>query len=160
MTRVPGEELGAVYGSLSDDQKESIFRELKTYLHTMRQWPNPCGGSRICSIAGMEIRSVRVPMHKVDPCENENMYSTNCLISTAYAGTFPSEDAYREARNRAEKIRSMPHQVLFTHGDLKHHNIMVHKGHITGFLDWESAGWYPEYWEYTTALRFIPKDFW
>jgi hypothetical protein len=37
---------------------------------------------------------------------------------------------------------------------------MVHKRHITGFLDWESAGWYPEYWEYTTALRFIPKDIW
>ncbi|KAG9227958.1 hypothetical protein BJ875DRAFT_390396, partial [Amylocarpus encephaloides] len=44
---------------------------------------------------------------------------------------------------------------------IKHHNILVdEEGHITGFLDWESAGWYPEFWEYTTALRFVPKDFW
>jgi Ser/Thr protein kinase RdoA (MazF antagonist) len=51
--------------------------------------------------------------------------------------------------------------VKFTHGDIKHHNILVdEEGHITGLLDWESAGWYPEFWEYTTALRFVPKDFW
>jgi aminoglycoside phosphotransferase len=54
----------------------------------------------------------------------------------------------------------MHHAIVFTHGDLKHHNIMVHDGHISGFLDFESAGWYPEYWEFTTPLRFAPMDFW
>ena len=37
---------------------------------------------------------------------------------------------------------------------------MAQEGNITGFLDWESAGWYPEYWDFTTALRFTLEDFW
>ncbi|OAT07451.1 hypothetical protein BDBG_03511 [Blastomyces gilchristii SLH14081] len=54
----------------------------------------------------------------------------------------------------------MPHRIVFTHGDLKHHNIAVQNGQITGFLDWESAGWCPEYRDFTTALRLIPKGYW
>ena len=50
--------------------------------------------------------------------------------------------------------------VKFTHQDIQHHNILMEEaGQITGLLDWKPAGWYPEFWEYTTALRFVPKDF-
>lgn len=49
----------------------------------------------------------------------------------------------------------------FTHGDFKAHNILIgDDGHLSGFLDWESAGWLPEYWEYTTAMRFGVKSWW
>lgn len=41
------------------------------------------------------------------------------------------------------------------------HNILVgDDGHLSGMLDWESAGWYPEYWEYTTAMRFGRDSWW
>jgi len=44
--------------------------------------------------------------------------------------------------------------------DLKHHNFLVDdKSHIICLLDWESAGWYLEFWEYTTAMRFVPNGF-
>ncbi|KAG7138524.1 hypothetical protein HYQ45_004275 [Verticillium longisporum] len=39
--------------------------------------------------------------------------------------------------------------VGFTHADLNPSNIQYHNGRITGIIDWEFAGWYPEYWEYT-----------
>jgi hypothetical protein len=26
------------------------------------------------------------------------------------------------------------------------------EGHITGIIDWEYEGWYPEYWEYAKAF--------
>lgn len=35
------------------------------------------------------------------------------------------------------------------------------QGHIVGFVDWETAGWYPSYWEYTSAHQVNPQDsFW
>ena len=34
----------------------------------------------------------------------------------------------------------------------------MHDGHVSGFIDWESAGWYPEYWEFTTPLRWPAWD--
>lgn len=30
-------------------------------------------------------------------------------------------------------------------------NVMVQDGKFSGFVDWENAGWYPEYWDYTKA---------
>lgn len=45
------------------------------------------------------------------------------------------------------------HQILFTHGDLRLQNIMVKDGCVSGVLDWEFSGWYPEYWEFSKALH-------
>ena len=43
---------------------------------------------------------------------------------------------------------------VFTHGDIAPRNIMVDETHrITGILDWETAGWYPDYWEYSNIMR-------
>jgi len=39
----------------------------------------------------------------------------------------------------------------FTHGDLNPFNILVREGKVVGIIDWEFSGWYPRYWEYTSA---------
>ena len=44
------------------------------------------------------------------------------------------------------------YQIVFTHGDLRQQNIVVKEGVVTGIIDWELAGRYPEYWEYCRAL--------
>jgi hypothetical protein len=32
---------------------------------------------------------------------------------------------------------------------------------IVGIIDWETAGWYPSYWEYTSAHQVNPQNsFW
>ena len=45
------------------------------------------------------------------------------------------------------------HGVAFTHADLCGEHIFVEptNGRITGFIDWEMAGWWPSYWEYTKS---------
>ena len=43
------------------------------------------------------------------------------------------------------------HRIVFSHGDLRPANIIVKDGHITGIIDWELGGWYPEYWEFVKA---------
>lgn len=132
---------------------------MQIILKAMRKWSHPWGGERICSVSGTAIRSVRVPNHLVGPCENEREFN-GYLISAASDHAFSSRDEYEEKVLCAKKMQSIPHRVVFTHGDLKHHNILFYKGHISGFVDWESCGWYPEYWEFTTPLRFCPENYW
>jgi hypothetical protein len=49
----------------------------------------------------------------------------------------------------------------FTHGDLSSLNILVRGDDVVGIIDWETAGWYPPYWEYTAACQVNPqKSFW
>ena len=43
--------------------------------------------------------------------------------------------------------------IVFTHGDIAARNIMVRDGRIVALLDWENAGWYPEYWDYVFTIR-------
>lgn len=38
--------------------------------------------------------------------------------------------------------------VHLTHGDLLPQNILVEGSTITGIIDWETAGYYPAFWEY------------
>ncbi|KAL2839095.1 hypothetical protein BJY01DRAFT_237209 [Aspergillus pseudoustus] len=77
-----------------------------------------------------------------------------------YAGGSSSDEAYNAALDRAKKIHGLAHPIVFSHGDLKHQSIMVEGGRITGFLDWELAGWYPDYWDFTSALRSAREEFW
>ena len=153
MTRLPGEELSTAYEKMDPVEQSSVTSELKLYLDAMRNWRSPWGGERICSISGTPIRSVRVPSHIVGPCENEQAFF-DYLISAAWQGELSKEE-YVELKETASKLPALKHhKIVFTHGDLKHHNILVYRGHVSGFLDWESAGWYPDYWDFTTATRF------
>lgn len=53
------------------------------------------------------------------------------------------------------------HRIVFTHGDLSQRNILVRNGKIVALVDWEYAGWYPEYWEYVKFLsRFCRHHDW
>lgn len=46
------------------------------------------------------------------------------------------------------------HPPVLTHGDIQMKNIMVRSGPTMEIviLDWECAGWYPSYWEYSIAI--------
>ncbi len=55
-------------------------------------------------------------------------------------------------------------EVYFTHGDLTPGNIIISDTpstagtrEIVGVIDWEQAGWYPEYWEYCKLLCGVPN---
>lgn len=75
-------------------------------------------------------------------------------------GPFPDEEAFNTfildfppttpkaiSAGLATRLRC-DHGVVFTHGDLSQHNILVQDNTIVGLIDWEFAGWFPEYWEY------------
>lgn len=53
------------------------------------------------------------------------------------------------------------HSSVLTHGDLSSLNILSRDNEIVGIIDWETAGWFPSYWEYTTACFVNPQnEFW
>jgi len=100
-------------------------------------------------------------------CLTDDSISGDVLIAPLEDanGPLPDGDAIRERiwlryyhyygrRYGQEEIlemlpRSTLDSMVFTHGDVAPRNIMVDEvGNITGILDWEKSGWYPDYWEY------------
>ena len=153
MTRLPGRHLGEVFGDVTDEERKQIVLEMKSYLDCMRKWSNPWGARRICSISNGPIRSVRVPRHLISPHDSLQEFNKN-LIGAIWDEDWGDRSGYETSLACANKLHESPHRIVFTHGDLAHHNILVEDGHVTGFIDWEAAGWYPNYWEFTTAWRY------
>lgn len=82
-------------------------------------------------------------------------------MKPASSHLFDSIQEYEKTLALAKNIFDMPHRIVFTHGDFKEHNILIdEEGNLTGFLDWECAGWCPEYWEFTTAMRSYKNSWW
>ncbi|KAJ5543647.1 hypothetical protein N7513_004781 [Penicillium frequentans] len=159
MTRLPGIPLENSYDPLDVESEEPWLFELKICITSMRKWVSPHAG-KVCSVNGTSLRSARVPNHIMSPFANEIEFH-DFLLSPASGHGFDTTEEYIEARVQANRIRTLPHQIMFTHGDIKAHNILVGEdGHLSGILDWESAGWLPEYWEYTTAMRFGATSWW
>lgn len=159
MTRMPGSELGQVYKSLEPKEIDTIMSELKLYMDVMRSWPNPWGRDRICSVSGTSIRSLRVAMHIMGPFENEQQLNEFLVDGTCNEGSL-SASKFEESIATVKENLAIPHRIVFTHGDLMHHNILVHNGHLSAILDWEAAGWLPEYWEFTSGARLMRPGSW
>ncbi|KAF8531663.1 kinase-like domain-containing protein [Gautieria morchelliformis] len=93
------------------------------------------------------------------PCSGSGAIFPNCVSSRIYvqdhSDMFDSKDVL-------DKTATRTYATAFTHGDIAPRNILVKNKKIVAILDWESAGWYPEYWKYTRtsmANLYIP-DFW
>lgn len=87
------------------------------------------------------------------PFQDEHAFNTFIL-------DFPPSTPNAIRTALTARLRS-GHRVMFTHGDLSQHNILVKDNKITGLIDWEYSGWFPEYWEYIKFFeRPTPHNDW
>ncbi|KAK0186165.1 kinase-like domain-containing protein [Armillaria mellea] len=148
MTRIPGKTLKSVITSLSPDELHTIMQEVAEILDRMRSYSNPWG-TRVCGVDGKDVYGGHVPGRHIRACDDEHSFYATLL----QAARVQDEEGLAMLETAKKMPTLFPHDIVFTHGDLWDHNIMVDQDHITGIVDWEWAGWLPEYWEYTSILR-------
>lgn len=139
MDYIEGQTLGKIWPTFSTEEKRDICHQLRGILDKMRQaeWP----GTSIGSCEGGPVFDSRLCGIKIGaPCRNEE--ELNKLILDIY------DQTPQPMRETLIKHQRKDHRIVFSHGDLHQNNILVKDGKITALLDWELAGWYPEYWDY------------
>lgn len=134
---VEGMPLSEVWPTTSHDDKLEISRQLRQILQTLRE-------NRQNYIGGIG-NTVAVDSRKF-------MFTGGPFATERQFNTFLRSDLISPARGRFlsmfQKIMNTNHDIVLTHGDLNLRNIIVHGRQIKALIDWENAGWYPEYWEY------------
>ena len=159
MELIPGQTLESAWTSLTLDERIEIGEQVRVALSNIRSLipPDYLGGIN-------ESRFV------------DGIFWTKPL-DPAICGPFKNEVALNEGMIcRIGQLTDEPHTVLirsmvcqiltdhctvFTHGDIQPKNIMVERinkvddGNArfkVALIDFELSGWYPEYWEYATAV--------
>ncbi|MCJ1467030.1 hypothetical protein MMC07_005652 [Pseudocyphellaria aurata] len=160
MTRLPGWTPQNSRAPFVAEEEVPWLNELEMCLHAMRKWKKPFEDKEVCSAIGTPISSQRVPRHAMGPFKTQKELH-EYLLSAASAHGFKSLEEFEMTMTRARKMMEIPHDIVFTHGDLQAHNVLFDDDYrLSGILDWEDAGWYPEYWEFTTAMRFVTGSWW
>jgi len=159
MERIQGQKLAVGWLERSEESKLHLLAQLRSLVDEIRTL-KPRHGSSVCSVDGGSLFDMRLPglgvtyptptsrrfgpfedialfhlwlRRPVEKVENKNYPEVNSLVTMHDTTDWGSP--------------------IFTHGDLSSLNVLVRGESIVGIVDWETAGWYPSYWEYTTASQ-------
>jgi aminoglycoside phosphotransferase (APT) family kinase protein len=151
MDYIPGNRLDEAWDNMQPDQKLLVARELHQHVSQLRKLKGEYIGAvgRGKAVVGQYISL------EGGPFDSEQLFNEFILSDIVRA-------APDILRHYAKFALGDNHEIVFTHSDLAPRNILVNEeGHITAILDWEDAGWYPEYWEYFKALQHLkPMQDW
>ena len=155
MERVRGDRLDSIWSHLDDEKKQDVSNQLKVIFGELREISSPGG---YCSLHQQPLRDhifytgiEEVSQHLEGPFGNESELNDALIRKYLASGYLPmaKADYYR----RAFPSVLTGHPPTFTHGDFQRKNMIRNpeSGRIT-IIDWEFAGWYPSYWEYSRAI--------
>lgn len=145
LTYKPSTTLGEVWNKLDSDQKVSVRDQLDVFLTSIRSLPYIDG--QLLGVAGEGCKDIRRHLRQSDKPIKTAAEFEDFLLSITRPGGLVFVELLRQLSPSLS-----PTNIVFTHGDLRPDNITVEMGDhgqcvITGLIDWEYSGFYPEYYE-------------
>ena len=140
----------------SAESKANILSQVKQMIQEMRSIPSTDVG--IANVDGGSLYDGRVAgtALRFGPFRNAQDFHKHLRRGIEF-----HPDLYPEVNELIAQHEELYPSLAFTHGDLSSLNILACEDKVVGIVDWETAGWYPSYWEYTTACQVNPHNsFW
>jgi hypothetical protein len=151
MTIVPGAPLEKSWKSLNSETKELVCSQTWDLIIKLRAIPPPTHleGLFQCLADGAPTEDPLIEDFDQPP---RPLHTDDDLRSRIYERYLHFGGL--KYKDELPKMLPQSSTSVFTHSDISPRNIMVDREHrITGILDWEWAGWYPDYWEYAQIMR-------
>lgn len=157
MDYIPGDNLEKLLPTLSRTEKDIINKLVKEAIANLRKIAPP-------GYLGMLHR--RPYLHGIFWTEGSDpklsgpfAYQKEMNLAILEKLGESESEAYMNLLRSMVKRTLKRHRTVFTHGDLQPRNIMVERlGTRNGepnfkitLVDWETAGWYPEFWDFCNA---------
>ncbi len=137
MDYIEGCNLQECWPRMSNEERQRVAEQMRDILHQFRGLK----GDYIGAVDRGPAVDTRRSTSTGGPFDSESEFNKflfdNMISSTPL---LYSQSIQQTMRN--------DHEIVFSHGDLNLHNIIIKDGDIVALLDWECAGWYPEHWEY------------
>ncbi|KAI9808751.1 MAG: hypothetical protein M1825_003903 [Sarcosagium campestre] len=152
MQALPGTTLDRAWPGMSEEARKTTKRELSAYFTQLRSLRQPQSGWVGSCSHGAAYDHRLNDGRPCGPFDSVSSFHNDLLRPVT---TCPRPELVQKFRDAL----SNDYRIVFTHADLGWEHILVQEttGHVTGIVDWEMAGWWPEYWEYNKA-RFGEGD--
>ncbi|TVY37224.1 hypothetical protein LOCC1_G007466 [Lachnellula occidentalis] len=174
MEHLEGDTLHFEWGLLSAQQKDHILAQLREYMDQLRSIPSPgyfgsLGRRGLLDCIFWTGHNACAPLD--GPFDTEHALNDAMHRKFLYNNISPEK---AEFYRRAFPVILQGHKPVFTHGDFQRKNIIIKRVSPTvssidtssgvrnlnleddtfgiTIIDWENAGWYPDYWESAIAL--------
>ena len=146
MNAIPGCPLMDAWPSMNETARRATQTDLRNYLQELRAVPPPTPTYIGSCIGGPAYDHRLNNGFPCGPFASESDFNDFLVAPVARCPR-------KELANHYRQQLADDHGVAFTHADLCGEHIFVDPitGRITGFIDWEMAGWWPTYWEYTKS---------
>jgi len=162
MERIDGEPIVEGWEMRTEMEKKNLLNQLKEMFEELRTIPNSRAG-QVCAADGGKLHDYRIyggaGEKGMGPFENERIF--NLFLRNGMEPTAKMQNTAEETKadfrslmdwHRAREERNP--NTVFTHGDANPTNILVKGDKVVGLIYFEMSGFYPEYWEWTTAMNF------
>ncbi|KAI1397570.1 kinase-like protein [Hypoxylon fuscum] len=163
MEYIEGERLCNVWKALSYADRESIIAQLRRMLLELRAVPPPPGtGVESCARGSLRDPRMYRSCPRFGPFKTtEDFHSW--LRGGLQLHDFPYSIKDKQDWKDFQEMVAMQDRPwsppVFTHADLNLANILIRGNQVVSIVDWECSGWYPPYWEYTSAC-YLPSQAW
>ncbi|KAJ4051123.1 hypothetical protein NW760_001106 [Fusarium oxysporum] len=140
-TGLRGEPLARAMDMLSDRDCQEFVDQMQSFISQIRAIPPVGPKNHICNTLGQA-------------CSDPRIRDGNPI------GPFDDEASFSQYLCHPDDPARRGHQVVFTYADMNLRNILVDKvtrldgtrgWAVSGIVDWENSGFYPEYWDCTKA---------
>jgi aminoglycoside phosphotransferase len=156
MERISGQDLPSAWKNLSKSQTERVFDQLRKMMDELRSLKPPAGMVGVQSSVGGSLYDVRLPHGNprfgpfVTQQDFHRWLRKDFTMDDIENRERLDEQDYVDLEDMIVKQEEKWPPPVFTHSDLNPFNILLRGDQVVGIVDWESAGWYPQYWEYTS----------
>ncbi|KAF2873832.1 hypothetical protein BDV95DRAFT_354371 [Massariosphaeria phaeospora] len=166
MERIRGPTLASIWLKIGPTAKEAVASKLRHVFEEIRRLESPGG---YCSFGRRGLTDSLFDSGD-DSALFNGPFDTEADLNEAMIARYASEGCSKHKTqhfSRAFKDVFQNHAPVFTHGGFRQKNVMFRKpptitenGLVQWastdlevvIIDWEFAGWYPSYWEYSRAL--------
>jgi hypothetical protein len=166
MSYVPGTALDKVWSRLSHEGKLSIQKQLDVIFSRLRGIRQE-DGTELGGVRGEGVKDYRI----METLAYKGITTARGFDELQFSAKHRASPSYVNLlRSFLEEDNKTLQGSVFTHGDLKKSNIMVQEDPgnadlfvVSGIIDWEDGGFYPEYYESTTLSNgqsIISDDDW
>jgi aminoglycoside phosphotransferase (APT) family kinase protein len=155
MSFMPGTTLETVWNKLDGSLKRSVKAELNDICVELRSLTRP-DNMPLGGVAGEGCKDLRRNVRRTA----QLMWTTKEFDDWQFSNPHFGSLIYIETLRRLSP--PLPQKHVLSHNDLRPNNILVEvengQCHVTGIIDWQYSGFYPEYYESTKVMNGISPN--